>query len=405
MAEPKVKTKKTAKAKATKSKKKSRVPIPPKTQLELWAKAAGRCEFRGCNKPLYLDELTKTRDNLSIISHIVAAEPGGPRGNEIDSPRLAKDISNLMLTCRDHGKLIDSKENVPDYPIELLQEYKREHEDRIRILTDIMDDAKSHVLIFQAPIDGKNFNIDKTQAFQAMLPQYPAKEHPDIIDFSDFADKETEDGYWSFLARNTTARFKDIYKHGTNRRDYKQVAVFALGPIPLLVYLGRLIGDIESVNLYQRHRTTKDWKWKDEPDDFRKDYYRVIEPETHNDAAETSILVSISGVVDRKKVAELVGDDCNVYEISADKPGLDFLSSRLKLEMFCYEYRQLLAKIRSENGHTKELHLFCATPSPVAIECGRALLPKGDPPVRAYDLIKGTGGFVYALTINQSHPA
>lgn len=305
-----------------------------------------------------------------------------------------------MLTCKDHGKIIDSKEYESTYKIEVLREYKKEHEERIRILTDIIDDAKSNVLIFQAPINGKNFNIDKSQAHQAMLPKYPAKEHPDVIDFSDFADKETEEGYWSILTRNITAKFNDIFKHGTNRRDYKHVSVFALGPIPLLVYLGRLIGDIESVNLYQRHRATKDWKWQDEPEDFRKECYRVIEPEAHNNAAQTAILVSISGLVDRKKVTELIGDDCNIYEIAADKPSLDFLSSRLKLEIFSYEYRQLLTTIRPSNGHTKELHLFCAAPSPVAVECGRALLPKSDPPVRVYDLIKGTGGFVYALAIN-----
>lgn len=382
--------------------KKCRVPIPLKTQLELWARAAGRCEFRGCNEPLYLDELTKTRDNLSIISHIIAAEPGGPRGHEYDSPRLAKDISNLMLTCRDHGKIIDSKEKVPDYHIDLLQEYKKEHEERIRILTDIMDDAKSHVLIFQAPIDGKNFNIDKAQAHQAMLPKYPAKEHPDLIDFSDLADKETEEGYWGILARNTRAKFNAIFKQGTDRRDYKHVSLFALGPIPLLVYLGSLIGDIETVDLYQKHRDSKDWKWKGESDDFCKEYYRVIEPDTHDYTAQTAILVSISGGVDKKKVTELVGEDCNIYEIAAVKPGLDFLSSRLKLEMFCYEYRQLLGKIRTVNGHTKELHLFCAVPSPVAVECGRAVLSKSDPPIRVYDFSKRKDGFLYALTINGS---
>lgn len=380
--------------------KKCRVSIPIKTQIELWAVAAGRCEFRGCNKLLYLDELTKTKDNLSIISHIIAAEPGGPRGNDIDSPRLAKDISNLMLTCKDHGKVIDSKENESTYSPELLREYKKEHEERIKILTDIMDDAKSHVLIFQAPIDGKNFNIDKAQAHQAMLPNYPAKEHPDTIDFSDFADKETEDGFWSILSRNTKTKFNDIFKHGTDRRDYKHVSIFALGPIPLLAYLGQLIGDIESVDLYQRHRDTKDWRWKDEPEDFRKEYYRVIEPDTHNDKAHSAIMVSISGMVDRKKVAELLGEDCNMYEIAAIKPGLDFLSTRLKLEMFCYEYRQLLGQIRAKNGHTNDLHLFCASPSPVAIECGRAVLPKSDPPIRVYDLNKRKDGFVYALTIN-----
>lgn len=380
--------------------KKTRVPIPLKTQIELWSVAAGRCEFRGCNKPLYLDELTKTKDNLSLISHIIAAEKGGPRGDEIDSPRLAKDISNLMLTCRDHGKIIDSKENVPDYPPELLREYKKEHEERIRILTDIMDDAKSHVLIFQAPIDGKSFNVDKAHAHQAMLPKYPAKEHPDLIDFSDLADKETEEGYWNTLARNTKSKFNDIFKHGANRRDYKHLSLFALAPIPLLVYLGNLIGDKEAVDLYQKHRGSAGWKWKDEPEGIRKEFYRVIEPDIHNNKAQSVILISISGMVDREKITEVVGENCNFYEIAAVKPGLDFLSSRLRLEIFCCEYRQLLGVIRARNGHAKELHLFCAAPSPVAVECGRALLPKSDPPVKIYDFNKREGGFIYALTIN-----
>lgn len=382
--------------------KKCRVPIPIKTQIELWAIAAGRCEFRGCNKPLYLDELTKTKDNLSIISHIIAAEPGGPRGNETDSPRLAKDITNLMLTCKDHGKIIDSKENVLDYPAKLLQEYKKEHEERIKILTDIQDDAKSHVLIFQAPINGKTFSIDKTQVHPAILPKYPAKENPSLIDFSDLSDKETDVGYWNVLTRNTKTQFNEIFKHGTNRRDYKHISLFALAPIPLLVYLGYLIGDIEAVDLYQRHRDSRNWKWKVEHSNgnVNDDFYRITEPNIHNKKAQSAILISVSGIVNRGKVMEVVGKNCNIYEISAVEPGLDFLSSRLKLETFSREYRKILCKLRTNNGHTRELYLFCAAPSPIAVECGRSLLPKSDPPIRVYDLNKNKDGFLYALTIN-----
>ena len=386
---------------ATKGKtKKVRVPIPLKTQIQLWAIAAGRCEFRGCNKPLYLDELTKTKDNLSIISHIIAAEPGGPRGDKVNSPRLAKDITNLMLTCRDHGKIIDTKENVPDYPAVLLQEYKKEHEERIRLLADLKQSAKSYVLLYQVPIDGKSFNIDKSQAHMAILPKYPAKEHPDVIDFSDFTDKETETGYWDFLTRNTKLKFNDIFKQGTNRRDYKHVSVFALAPIPLLVFLGRLIGNIESVDLYQRHRDSKDWKWKDKKEDFRDKFYNTIEPRKHDKRAQTAIVISISGIIDEKNVRKIVGPKCNLYEITALKPGVNFLSSCLRLERFCYEYRSLLDKIRGLNGYKKPVHLFCATPSPVAIECGRAILPKCDPPIKVYDFNKESDGFIYALTIN-----
>lgn len=48
-------------------------------QRELWARAAGRCEFRGCNKLLYVDGLTQQRSNLATIAHIVSFRPGvGP---------------------------------------------------------------------------------------------------------------------------------------------------------------------------------------------------------------------------------------------------------------------------------------------------------------------------------------
>jgi hypothetical protein len=38
-----------------KSGKRGRPSIPLAVQNELWARAAGRCEFRGCNELVYLD--------------------------------------------------------------------------------------------------------------------------------------------------------------------------------------------------------------------------------------------------------------------------------------------------------------------------------------------------------------
>src|SRR3989338_11489986 len=96
-----------------------RPPIPVSVQLKLWVKSAGRCEFLGCNKPLWKDGLTIKEDNYSHIAHIVAWTPGGPRGDEILSPKLAKDFLNLMLVCFDHSKLLDGK-NKLDFSVDLL---------------------------------------------------------------------------------------------------------------------------------------------------------------------------------------------------------------------------------------------------------------------------------------------
>ena len=160
-------------------KKSVRPTIPENVRYELWARAAGRCEFRGCNKFLCKDDLTQQRSNLGTISHIVAYSPTGPRGNPIRSKQLEKDINNLMLTCRDHGKVIDDKVRETEYTEETLREFKREHEQRIRMLTEAKEDAQTHVLLLQVPIDAQGFTINQTAAFRAVLPKYPAEDAND----------------------------------------------------------------------------------------------------------------------------------------------------------------------------------------------------------------------------------
>lgn len=114
--------------------------IPTKVKSELWFKAHGRCEI--CNKPLYRDGLTMQQVNLSEYAHIIADSPKGPRGDETLSPLLAKDESNLILLCKDHHKLIDDAGGVAKYGVDLLRKYKRDHEERINIVTGISPEKR-----------------------------------------------------------------------------------------------------------------------------------------------------------------------------------------------------------------------------------------------------------------------
>lgn len=111
------------------SKSYKRPTIPESVKRELWAKAAGRCEFKGCNICLYQDSTTKRKRNSSEIAHIISWTPDGPRGDAVESPKLATDITNLMLTCPVHNNLIDDPKYVDQFPVKLLRSYKKEHED------------------------------------------------------------------------------------------------------------------------------------------------------------------------------------------------------------------------------------------------------------------------------------
>lgn len=85
----------------------SKTKIKTEVKNLLWFKAHGRCEFEGCNYPLYKNGLTSDKINLSEYAHIVADSPNGPRGSEL-SAALANDEKNLILLCPKCHKTIDS---------------------------------------------------------------------------------------------------------------------------------------------------------------------------------------------------------------------------------------------------------------------------------------------------------
>src|SRR5229473_2971714 len=105
----------------------SKSSIPQKIQSALWARAAGRCQYRGCNTDLVGDLVAGRQDGIfGFIAHIVADVEGGPRGDRVRSPQLARNLENLMLMCARHHKLIDL-DAVADHPEPVLLAMKAEH--------------------------------------------------------------------------------------------------------------------------------------------------------------------------------------------------------------------------------------------------------------------------------------
>jgi hypothetical protein len=372
--------------------------IPLSVQNELWARAAGRCEFRGCNELVYLDPLTQKRSNLSAISHIVACSPDGPRGDFVRSKKLEKDIANLILTCRKHGKLIDDHDKVGEYPEELLLEFKREHEARIRMLTDIREEAQTHVLLVQAPIDGCDFAIDEKRAFQALLPSYPADEAAELIDLCGTPLPATTEGFFPLMARSLSDQVRALLRRRAGKPRIRTLSVFALAPVPLLVHLGRELGDIHQVDLYQKHRRGEGWTWRRE-EEAAEAFYEITRPEALHAGSPVALTLEISTEIDPEQVEDALGEAPLRYGIRAAHPGVDFLVSRKRLEVFAYELRKLLAELRAGHGHDCPVHVFAAVPSPVAIELGRSI-KAFDPEFVVYEYHKQNRSYVPALTVN-----
>lgn len=374
----------------------SKTKIPEKAKLDLWVKASGRCEYEGCNERLWEDSLTLAKMNAAYIAHIIADSPDGPRGHETQSEILAKEISNLMLMCDKHHRLID-REDVEGHPVERLLEMKKKHEERIDMVTSINENMKSLVFLYGANIGEHASPLNWKDTTNAMLPiRYP-EEHPAIelsLRNSSFCDNQAI--YWTIESEQLKNQYKDKVKRKLESGDNKHLSVFALAPQPLLILLGTLISDINSADVYQLHREPTTWKWQNEPDDFE---YKVIKPKKIH--KKVALNLSLSATIDNSRITDVLEEDTSIWTITIPSPNNDFLKGKNQLSQFRIVMRELFNKIKLIHGQESIIHIFPAASISIAVELGRVWMPKADLPLYLYDENKNNGGFQFAFSIGK----
>ena len=374
--------------------------VPDHTRLKLWVKSAGRCEFNSCNKPVWRNDLTLSDGNFGEVAHIIGASKDGPRGNE-ESANLQIEFSNLMLLCQQCHKEID--DNPDKYPPELLSEWKWKHEDRIEIQTMHPQNIyKSTVLLFSVNIGERIVPINTETYRNAMFPKFPTDEKGIRIGRNDF-DGHNDIEYWQAFAGDIRRKIRWYFDEGVDGKKIKHLSVFAIGPMPLLMFLGKCIGDTVPADLYQSHRNIDDtnhtWSWPKEEQDTETCYI-VNPPHINKNGANVAVVLSLSGKIDSTRYEGLVSENFSIYEITIENPSPHFLKSRKQLAEFSHEYRKLLNEIQTVHGDSCKIFIVPAVPAPIAVECGRVLLPKSDPEIFAYEYDNSQDRFRRVLKIN-----
>ena len=282
----------------------ARAYISAPVRRDLWIAAAGRCEFRGCCKPVDRDFLTKkAKSVVGEFAHIIADSPAGARGVPGLSEKLAADPSNLMLACFDCHSRIDRHGQSNEFTAEQLRAMKRDHEARIEFMYSATGVEDSMPVVMSFPVGAHVPVIDVRHIQHAMLTNSGFKRFPTAgsvhIDQSNFFLQDNEPDFWGNAQRALTQQYEQrILPELVARKGAVHLTIAGFAPIPMLMKLGALVGDKTPAAVMDL--PNEKWLW-DTRDACPEPSYTFTVPPTL--PREISVVVSISGRAQHPLVA------------------------------------------------------------------------------------------------------
>jgi hypothetical protein len=365
-----------------------------KNKIFIWGKSAGRCQYPSCKKVLWKDTSAKSEFNLAYIAHIVASSPSGPRGSEELSEKLADDLSNLMLLCDTHHRLID-REEIEGHSVERLQQMKKDHEQQVEYLTSLAEKPKTKIVIYSSNIGQHNSAVDIYSARDAVIPEdFPQPEHVEIS-LKNSSQEDDQSNFWQNEEANLKASYNRKIKPYLEDDDFSHLTFFGLAPIPLLIKAGALLSDISHVQVRQLMKEPRTWKWDTKANALGFDIYK---PNQINQDRDIALIVSTSAKVDHERIVKVLPNS-DIWEIQASEINKDNVRIDESLQNFRTAFRKILAEIKASYQGDRVIGIFPAVSVSIATEMGRVWNGKSDFPLQIYDSNNKTDGFNKALMI------
>ena len=266
------------------------------------------------------------------------------------------------------------------------------------MLTAAKADKQAAALVLKAVIGSSPVAIPLADMQSAVAPFYLDRREVHSIDLASAIEGRTE-AYWQSSVETIQRQFTLRFYASLRQTGVANIAVFALAPIPLLVALGGCLSNKFPTSLFQRHRDTDDWRWKEDGDpvEFKcRMLHEGTEPQ------RVALVCSLSGAVPPADYQGAVDSSFTVYEITPDglAPSFDCLRLRESLEAFRACYRGTLQRVTSGHPGVQEIHLIPAVPAPAAVAMGLDRMPKAHPRLVLYDK-RGDAGFERTIVVGK----
>lgn len=364
-------------------------------ERELWGRSAGRCEFAGCNRPLWKSAVTQERVNLAQKAHIYSFSADGPRGNKGIAKKSINSIDNLLLACHGCHQKIDKNKDGGRYGTTLLREWKAEHERRVEVVTGINPSKRSHVVLYGANVGKHSSPVHFDEAAHALFPRhYPADDRGILLGTINSSFNDKTPNFWDAEAAHLKSMYAQRVRERLSTGEISHLSVFAIAPQPLLVLLGSLMNNIVNAEVYHRHREPQTWVW---PDKARRLSIVVEEPPSYT--APPALVLALSAAVTDDRITAAMNGEAAIWRVTVRQPSMDLIKSRQHLLALRAALRPIFDRIALRHGRDKTLHVFPVAGVSAAVELGRSRMPRAHARWQVYDEVAQLGGFAPALSI------
>ncbi len=374
---------------------------------ELTYLAGWRCQFAGCGRDLKRHGATGGRGRFSYFAHIVAASPGGPRGDEVLSKLLASELSNFMLMCDECHRLID-KVNPSKYTIEVLRKMREDNIAEVQRLLGNLQHKPAEVVAIIGNIAGQppQFSIDDAQEalWSSKLRStggkpdhyfYPGGQHHDVH----------SPAYWLSLfqtLKTDLPRLQGLL-NGTSQggTPRPRLAIFPLHSTSVLLLAGRILGDAAGTHLFQPHRNKVGrgtrWGWPPAGtlpipplDKFKVE--EVAPPVSGQD--EAVLVVALTSDIQATRMPANCAVDGRLplptLRITGPTFDKDCMQQAEDLQLVGLAIDAAMRKLQDE-WRVRKVHLFVSAPASAVVAVGQKLQARHHADFICHEAVPGLG--------------
>jgi hypothetical protein len=159
------------------------------TLKKLFALSGNVCAYPGCTAPI-VD--TDSGVVVGDICHIKGKSEGGPRYDRNQTDEERNGYENLLVMCVAHNRIVDGKKTRDQYPVERLQEFKRNHE--VQYQGSVVNSDASNAFVEQFTVEGSvitTYNQSGGQTAHQITNVYSSPAHDE---------KEMEERAWALYS-------------------------------------------------------------------------------------------------------------------------------------------------------------------------------------------------------------